>query len=56
MKELPPEALSRAAYRIKELQELVSTYEKASQRGDATALDESWTAYQQHRERWDKVD
>jgi len=56
MKELPPEALSRAARRIKELHELVSTYEKSAQRGDATALDESWSAYEKLRERWDKVD
>ena len=56
MKQLPPEALSRAARRIKELQELVSTYEQAAQRGDNTALDESWNAYRQLRERWDKAE
>jgi hypothetical protein len=56
MKQLPPEALSRAARRIKELQELVSKYERAAQRGDNTALDESWNAYKQLRERWDKAE
>jgi len=56
IKELPPDALSREARRIKELQDLVSTYERAAQRGDKTALDESWKAYEQLRERWDKVE
>ena len=56
IKELPPEALSREARRIKELQDLVSTYERAAQRGDKTALDESWRAYHQLREKWDKVE